>query len=77
MNYSAILAPTVCIQHEEGCPHALINVLYKQSKDLFNHIFYCSHTCLSMAKITLRVSQRLFNLEKRSSGMTLSPSTST
>lgn len=53
MNYSAILAPTVYIQHKEGCPHALINVLHKQIKDLFNHIFYCFHTYLSLAKITL------------------------
>lgn len=56
MNYSAILPPTVYIQHEEGCPHALINIMYKQSKDLFNHIFYCLRTYLSMAKITLTVS---------------------
>lgn len=54
MNYSTILAPIVYIQHEQGCSHALNNVLHKKIKDLFNHIFYWFHTYLSMAKITLR-----------------------
>lgn len=69
MNYSAILTHTVYIQHEEGCPHALINVLHKQIKDLFNHLFYCLHTYLSITKIMLRVIPVFeVNLEKETQG---------
>lgn len=63
-NYSAILTSTVYI-HKEGFPRALINVLRKQFKDLFNHKYYCLHTYLPMAKITLRVSPVSEAVEKK------------
>ena len=35
MNFTAILAPTVYIEHQEVCPHTLVKLLHKQFKFLF------------------------------------------
>lgn len=79
MNYSAILAPTAYIQHEEGCPHALTKVLHKQIKDLLITYFTAYTSICPWLKSHLESAQclRLFNLEKRGLGETLSPSAST
>lgn len=35
MNFSAILVPTVYIEHEKVYPHTLVKLLQKGFKDLF------------------------------------------
>lgn len=44
MNFSAILAPTAYIEHEEVWPHTLVKLLHKLFKDLFqSHILLLTH----------------------------------